>query len=74
MTHSPDPYNLQRFVNAQRGESIGASYAQALSEIRRGKKLSDWIWYIFPIFLGVRDSSTWALCNIGTENAIIDSV
>ena len=38
-----DPYNLQRFLDAQQGD-----YQQALSEIKAGRKRSHWIWYIFP--------------------------
>lgn len=36
-------YTLQRFIDAQSG-----SYETALSEIRRGRKRSHWMWYIFP--------------------------
>lgn len=32
------------------------SYNQALSEIRNGKKVSHWIWYIFPQLLGLGKS------------------
>lgn len=38
-----DPYNLQRFVAAQRG-----TYERALAEIEAGRKNSHWMWYIFP--------------------------
>lgn len=38
-----DPYNLQRFLGAQEN-----FYAQALKEIRNGRKTSHWIWFIFP--------------------------
>jgi uncharacterized protein (DUF1810 family) len=47
-----DPYNLNRFVQAQEDD-----YAQALSEIRNGRKQSHWIWYIFPQFDGLGYSS-----------------
>lgn len=36
-------YDLQRFVNAQ-----DFDYAQALSELKAGRKTSHWIWYVFP--------------------------
>ena len=39
-----DPFNLQRFVNAQ---SNGV-YEQALAELRAGRKQSHWMWFIFP--------------------------
>lgn len=38
-----DPFNLQRFLDAQ-----ARDYAQALREIKNGRKQSHWIWYIFP--------------------------
>ena len=41
---SNDPFNLQRFVDAQ----AGGVYEQALSELRAGKKRSHWMWFIFP--------------------------
>jgi uncharacterized protein (DUF1810 family) len=48
-----DPYNLSRFVEAQ-----VESYDQALSEIRRGRKQSHWMWYIFPQIDGLGFSAT----------------
>ena len=50
---SDDPYNLDRFVQAQQGD-----YEQALSEIRSGRKRSHWMWYIFPQFDGLGFSPT----------------
>ena len=42
-----DPFNLQRFLDAQAG--IGFTpYETALAEIRAGHKQSHWIWYVFP--------------------------
>ena len=41
---SHDPFNLQRFVDAQ----AGGVYDQALAEIRAGEKRSHWMWFIFP--------------------------
>lgn len=43
-----DPYDLDRFVQAQK-----RLYAQALAEIRAGRKRSHWMWYIFPQFDGL---------------------
>ena len=48
-----DPYDLNRFVEAQRGD-----YATALEEITRGQKESHWMWYIFPQFEGLGFSPT----------------
>ena len=48
-----DPFNLERFVTAQ-----ASDYAVALAEIRRGRKQSHWMWYIFPQFQGLGSSPT----------------
>jgi len=49
----PDPYDLNRFVDAQRGV-----YDQALAEIRAAHKRSHWMWFIFPQFEGLGVSPT----------------
>jgi len=46
-----DPYNLQRFVDAQ-----ARVYEQVLAELRRGRKTSHWIWFIFPQIQGLGHS------------------
>lgn len=43
-----DPFNLERFVAAQR-----PVYDQALAEIRAGHKRSHWMWFIFPQIRGL---------------------
>jgi uncharacterized protein (DUF1810 family) len=48
-----DPYDLNRFLKAQEDD-----YEQALSEIKSGRKLTHWMWYIFPQFDGLAFSST----------------
>jgi uncharacterized protein (DUF1810 family) len=53
LSNSEDPYDLIRFVQAQENH-----YAQALSEIKSGRKQSHWMWYIFPQFDGLGFSST----------------
>jgi uncharacterized protein (DUF1810 family) len=47
-----DPYNLQRFIDAQRG-----SYEQAMKELTAGRKQSHWMWYIFPQIQGLGRST-----------------
>jgi uncharacterized protein (DUF1810 family) len=47
-----DPYDLQRFVDAQ--EHV---YKRALSEIQSGRKRSHWMWFIFPQIDGLGASS-----------------
>ena len=46
-------YDLSRFVDAQAGD-----YETALAEIRRGRKESHWMWYIFPQIDGLGFSPT----------------
>jgi uncharacterized protein (DUF1810 family) len=53
MSTPSDPYALERFVRAQ-----AADYDQALAEIRRGRKQSHWMWYVFPQFEGLGISET----------------
>jgi uncharacterized protein (DUF1810 family) len=48
-----DPHDLGRFVEAQED-----SYAQALAEIRSGRKRSHWMWYVFPQLEGLGFSAT----------------
>ena len=47
--------SLARFHEAQASRSAG--YDAALAEIRRGRKTSHWIWYIFPQLAGIGRSS-----------------
>jgi uncharacterized protein (DUF1810 family) len=49
----PAPFDLDRFLKAQE-----SSYGTALSEIQRGRKLTHWMWYIFPQYAGLGFSST----------------
>jgi uncharacterized protein (DUF1810 family) len=46
-----DPHELERFVEAQRGD-----YDRALAEIRGGRKRSHWMWYVFPQLDGLGSS------------------
>ncbi|RSV14540.1 DUF1810 domain-containing protein [Sphingomonas sp. ABOLG] len=48
-----DPFDLDRFVTAQHG-----SYADALTELRHGRKTSHWMWYVFPQLRGLGHSPT----------------
>ena len=47
-----DPYDLQRFVEAQQ-----PVYDQALTELRAGSKRSHWMWFVFPQISGLGHSS-----------------
>ena len=48
-----DPYHLQRFVRAQ-----DLNFESAREELRRGRKTTHWIWYVFPQAEGLGHSST----------------
>jgi uncharacterized protein (DUF1810 family) len=48
-----DPFDLQRFVDAQAGV-----HDQALREIRAGRKTSHWMWFVFPQLRGLGNSPT----------------
>lgn len=48
-----DKFNLNRFIDSQ--ESV---YESALNEIKRGKKTSHWMWFVFPQYKGLGYSTT----------------
>lgn len=48
-----DNMDISRFVEAHKH-----SYQSALTEIRNGRKISHWMWYIFPQMQGLGHSST----------------
>ena len=48
-----DPYDLQRFVDAQ---DRGGTYDGALAELRDGRKTSHWMWFVFPQITGLGSS------------------
>jgi uncharacterized protein (DUF1810 family) len=48
-----DPFNLLRFVEAQR-----PVFARAMEELRAGHKSSHWMWFIFPQLHGLGRSET----------------
>ena len=45
-----DPYDLGRFVAAQ---DAYRSYEDATAELRRGRKTSHWMWFVFPQIAGL---------------------
>jgi uncharacterized protein (DUF1810 family) len=47
-------FDLDRFHQAQ--DSAGEGFADALRELRAGRKTSHWIWYIFPQLRGLGTS------------------
>ena len=48
-----DPWNLERFVQAQDGV-----YQRVCAELRRGRKTTHWMWFIFPQMRGLGRSAT----------------
>jgi uncharacterized protein (DUF1810 family) len=48
-----DPFNLDRFVQAQ-----DRQYADAIAELRAGRKRSHWIWFVFPQLRALGRSGT----------------
>jgi uncharacterized protein (DUF1810 family) len=40
-----DPYRLERFVQAQ---DTGGTFQRAVAELRAGRKVSHWMWFVFP--------------------------
>jgi uncharacterized protein (DUF1810 family) len=48
-----DPYDLERFVAAQ--DACG-TYAAAVGELRAGRKIGHWMWFVFPQITGLGTS------------------
>jgi len=62
--------DLQHFIKAQ-----DRDYDTALFEVRKGKKQSHWMWYIFPQIQGLGLSETsrfYAIKNIEEAKAYLD--
>lgn len=51
----PDPFELQRFVDAQ-----APVYDTVVGELRGGRKRSHWMWFVFPQLRGLGNSPTAA--------------
>jgi uncharacterized protein (DUF1810 family) len=49
-----DIYHLSRFVQAQ---DQGGAYVQALAELHHGRKVSHWMWFVFPQLAGLGRSA-----------------
>jgi uncharacterized protein (DUF1810 family) len=66
-----DPYDLQRFVTAQ---DEGGTYNHALDELRRGRKTSHWMWFVFPQLAGLGHSAVsqrFAIASLGEASAYL---
>ena len=65
-----DLHDLQRFVTAQEG-----SYDRALAELRRGRKTSHWMWFVFPQVQGLGRSPVarrFAISGLAEARAYLD--
>ncbi len=65
-----DPHDLDRFVTAQ-----ASTYDTALAELRRGRKASHWMWFIFPQVAGLGFSATsqrYAIGSLDEARAYLD--
>jgi uncharacterized protein (DUF1810 family) len=66
-----DPYDLGRFVTAQ---DAGGTYRHAAAELRRGRKTSHWMWFVFPQIAGLGQSPTsrrFAICTLDEARAFL---
>lgn len=59
----PDTFHLERFLEAQ---DRAGTYAAALEELRRGRKDSHWMWFVFPQVAGLGRSPTARYYAIGS--------
>ena len=65
-----DPFDLDRFVKAQDGV-----YDRALGELHAGRKLSHWMWFVFPQIAGLGMSAMsreYAISSIAEARAYLD--
>jgi uncharacterized protein (DUF1810 family) len=58
-----DPYNLQRFVDAQ-----NSVYDEVRSELQQGRKRGHWMWFIFPQVRGLGHSHLSEVFGIASKD------
>jgi len=64
-----DPFNLERFVEAQEFE-----YPSVLEELQGGEKLTHWMWFVFPQIRGLGGSpmaETYAISSLDEARAYL---
>jgi uncharacterized protein (DUF1810 family) len=67
-----DRFTLQRFVEAQ---NAGGTYDHAVAELRRGRKTSHWMWFVFPQMAGLGQSQMsrmYAIASIDEAKAYLE--
>src|ERR1051326_8200270 len=68
---SQSHFNLERFVAAQ---NAGGTYDRAVRELRNGRKMSHWMWFIFPQVAGLgysQMSRTYAIGSLEEARAYL---
>lgn len=64
-----DPFNLQRFVDAQ-----APVFERVRGELRNSRKTSHWMWFVFPQIRGLGHSPTaqrYAIASLEEANAYL---
>ncbi len=67
-----DLYDLERFVVAQ---DSGGAYDRAVGELQDGRKVTHWIWFVFPQIAGLGRSATskeFAISSLEEAKAYLD--
>lgn len=67
-----DSYDLQRFIEAQ---DAHGTYDRAVDELRRGRKTSHWMWFVFPQIAGLGHSPTsrkYAISSLDEAKAYLE--
>jgi uncharacterized protein (DUF1810 family) len=54
MVATDDPHDLKRFVAAQDADG---TYDRAVAELRAGRKVTHWMWFVFPQIAGLGHSA-----------------
>jgi len=70
MAATNDPFDLQRFVDAQ-----DRIYDTVVDELTAGRKRSHWMWFIFPQLRGLGSSPTavrFAISSVDEARAYLD--
>ena len=65
----PDPFDLQRFVDAQDGV-----YRRVVAELSAGRKQSHWMWFIFPQIAGLGFSAMAQRFAIGSTASACEPI
>jgi uncharacterized protein (DUF1810 family) len=67
-----DEFDLQRFLDAQDRDG---TYDRAVAELRRGRKQTHWMWFVFPQIAGLGHSETsrrYAISSLAEARAYLE--